>query len=223
LASNLSLRIGRVPAGTEASVNAPPDGYTLLLIAPPNAINAPLCEKLSFNFIRDIAPVAGIVRAPLVMEVNPSFPAKTVPAFIAHAKANPGKLNMASAGNGTLSHVAGELFKILAFDIYKLVEINTVTATGDTGRAADARPPAGVSAVGQVLPLALQEDRSPPRQPGRQSSTSLKLDLFEGEPTRHCPGPRTSAPSPVLANGHRRERRSACRRILRAGGKPSRS
>ena len=99
--------------GTEASVNAPPDGYTLLLIAPPNAANATLYEKLSFNFIRDIAPVAGIVRAPLVMEVNPSFPAKTVPAFIAYAKANPGKLNMASAGNGSLGHVAGELFKMM--------------------------------------------------------------------------------------------------------------
>jgi tripartite-type tricarboxylate transporter receptor subunit TctC len=99
--------------GTEASVNAPPDGYTLLLIAPPNAVNATLYEKLSFNFIRDIAPVAGIVRAPLVMEVNPSFPAKTVPAFIAYAKANPGKLNMASAGNGSLGHVAGELFKMM--------------------------------------------------------------------------------------------------------------
>jgi tripartite-type tricarboxylate transporter receptor subunit TctC len=94
-------------------VNAPPDGYTLLLIAPPNAVNTTLYEKLSFNFIRDIAPVAGIVRAPLVMEVNPSFPAKTVPAFIAYAKANLGKLNMASAGNGSLGHVAGELFKMM--------------------------------------------------------------------------------------------------------------
>jgi tripartite-type tricarboxylate transporter receptor subunit TctC len=99
--------------GTEASVNAPPDGYTLLLIAPPNAVNTTLYKKLSFNFIRDIAPVAGIVRAPLVMEVNQSFPAKTVPAFIAYAKANPGKLNMASAGNGALGHVAGELFKMM--------------------------------------------------------------------------------------------------------------
>jgi tripartite-type tricarboxylate transporter receptor subunit TctC len=99
--------------GTEASVNAPPDGYTLLLIAPPNAVNATLYEKLSFNFIRDIAPVAGIVRAPLVMEVDPSFPAKTVPAFITYAEANPGKLNMVSAGNGSLGHVAGELFKMM--------------------------------------------------------------------------------------------------------------
>ncbi len=99
--------------GTEAAVNALPDGYTLLLVAPPHAVNTTLYERLNFNFIRDIAPVAGIVRAPLVMEVNPSFPAKTVPAFIAYAKANPGKLNMGSAGNGTSPHVAGELFKMM--------------------------------------------------------------------------------------------------------------
>ena len=87
--------------GTEAVVRAPPDGYTLLLVSPANAINATLYDKLNFNFIRDIAPVAGIIRAPNVMVVNPSVPAKTVPEFIAYAKANPGKINMASAGNGT--------------------------------------------------------------------------------------------------------------------------
>ena len=86
---------------TEAVVRAPADGYTLLLVAPANAINATLYDKLNFNFIRDIAPVAGIVRVPIVMEVNPSVPAKTVPEFIAYAKANPGKINMASSGNGT--------------------------------------------------------------------------------------------------------------------------
>jgi tripartite-type tricarboxylate transporter receptor subunit TctC len=100
--------------GTEAVVRAAPDGYTLLLVAPPNAINSSLYDKLNFNFIRDIAPIASLVRAPNVMEVNPSVPAKTVPEFIAYAKANPGKINMASAGNGTTSHVAGELFKIMA-------------------------------------------------------------------------------------------------------------
>jgi tripartite-type tricarboxylate transporter receptor subunit TctC len=100
--------------GTEAVVHAAPDGYTLLLVAAPGAINATLYDKLNFNFIRDIAPVAGITRTPLVMVVNPSFPAKTVPQFIAYAKANPGKLNMASAGNGTVPHVAGELFKMMA-------------------------------------------------------------------------------------------------------------
>jgi tripartite-type tricarboxylate transporter receptor subunit TctC len=99
---------------TEAVVHAQPDGYILLLIAPNNAINASLYEKLNHNFLRDIAPVAGINRFPNIMEVNPSVPAKTVPEFIAYAKANPGKLNMASAGNGTTIHVSGELFKMMA-------------------------------------------------------------------------------------------------------------
>jgi len=98
---------------TEAVVRAAPDGYTLLLVLPPNAINATLYDKLNFDFIRDIVPVAGIMRTPLVMEVNPSFPAKTVAEFIAYTKANPGKINMASAGNGTSGHVAGELFKMM--------------------------------------------------------------------------------------------------------------
>jgi tripartite-type tricarboxylate transporter receptor subunit TctC len=96
---------------TEGVVRAAADGYTLLLIAPPAAINATLYEKLNFNFIRDIAPIAGIARMPEVMVVNPSVPAKTVPEFIAYAKANPGKISFASAGNGTIPHVAGELFK----------------------------------------------------------------------------------------------------------------
>jgi len=99
--------------GTEAAVKAPPDGYTLLLIATASAINATLYEKLSFNFIRDIAPVASIIRTLNVMVVNPSVPAKTVPEFIAYAKVNPGKLNFASGGNGTPAHVAGELFKMM--------------------------------------------------------------------------------------------------------------
>jgi tripartite-type tricarboxylate transporter receptor subunit TctC len=98
---------------TEAVVRAAPDGYTLLLAVTPNAINVTLYEKLNFNFIRDIAPVAGIVRAPNVMVVNPLFPTKTVPAFIAYAKANSGKLNMASSGIGTSQHLSGELFKMM--------------------------------------------------------------------------------------------------------------
>src|SRR5207302_1452453 len=91
--------------GTEAVVRAPPDGYTLLTTAAFNAINATLYDKLSFNFIRDIAPVASIMRTPAVMEVSPSFPAKTVPEFIAYAKANPGKINMATAGIGSGTHI----------------------------------------------------------------------------------------------------------------------
>src|SRR4051794_36986926 len=99
--------------GTEAVVNSPPDGYTILLVNPANAINASLYAKLSFNFIRDIAPVAGLARVPNVMTVNPNVPAKTVAEFIAYAKANPGKINMASSGNGTSVHLSGELFKAM--------------------------------------------------------------------------------------------------------------
>jgi tripartite-type tricarboxylate transporter receptor subunit TctC len=105
---------GGTNIGTQAVVNSPPDGYTLLLVGSFNAVNATLYEKLNYNFIRDIAPVAGIIAAPYVMEVNPSVPAKSVPEFIAYAKANPRKLSMASAGTGTASHVAGELFKMMA-------------------------------------------------------------------------------------------------------------
>jgi len=99
---------------TEAAVGAAPDGYTILLVNAQNTINSSLYEKLNFNFLRDIAPIAGIDSVPLVMEVHPSFPAKTVPEFIAYAKANPGKINMASAGIGGPQHVAGELFKFMA-------------------------------------------------------------------------------------------------------------
>jgi len=95
-------------------VRAPPDGYTLLLALMPNAINATLYGKLNFNFIRDITPVAATMRAPLVMLVNPSFPARTVPAFIAYAKANPGKLKLGSAGVGSTDHISFELFKMMA-------------------------------------------------------------------------------------------------------------
>jgi tripartite-type tricarboxylate transporter receptor subunit TctC len=100
--------------GTEAVVRAPPDGYTILLASSTNAINATLYEKLNFVFLRDIAPVAGIIRFPLVMVINPSVPAKTVREFTAYAKANPGKINLGSPGIGTPPHVAGELFKMMA-------------------------------------------------------------------------------------------------------------
>jgi tripartite-type tricarboxylate transporter receptor subunit TctC len=98
---------------TEAVVRATPDGYTLLLVTASNAINATLYDKLGFNFIRDIAPVASICRVPLVMEVHPSVPTKTVAEFIAYAKANPGNINMASAGTGSIPHMAGEMFKMM--------------------------------------------------------------------------------------------------------------
>jgi tripartite-type tricarboxylate transporter receptor subunit TctC len=99
--------------GTEAVVRAAPDGYTVLLVNPANAVNASLYKKLQFNFIRDITPVAGFVRVPNVMEVNPQVPVKTVAEFIDYVKANPGKVNIASSGNGTSIHLSGELFKMM--------------------------------------------------------------------------------------------------------------
>jgi tripartite-type tricarboxylate transporter receptor subunit TctC len=125
LAQSLSERLGqqlvienRAGAGgnigTEAVVRSPADGYTMLMIGPSATINATLYDNLNFVFLRDIAPVASIIRTSNVMEVHPSFPAKTVPEFIAYAKANPGKINMGSAGSGSSQHMAGELFKMMA-------------------------------------------------------------------------------------------------------------
>jgi tripartite-type tricarboxylate transporter receptor subunit TctC len=100
--------------GTEVVANAPPDGYTLLLVGASSAINATLYERLNFNFLRDITPIAGIISIPFIMAVGPSFPAKTVSEFIAYAKVNPGNANIASGGNGTAGHLSGELFKMMA-------------------------------------------------------------------------------------------------------------
>jgi tripartite-type tricarboxylate transporter receptor subunit TctC len=125
LAQHLSERLGQQfvienrsgaggNIGTETVVRAPADGYTMLMIGPSATINATLYDNLSFVFLRDIAPVASIMRTSNVMEVHPSLPVKTVPEFIAYAKANPGKINYASAGSGTSQHMAGELFKMMA-------------------------------------------------------------------------------------------------------------
>jgi tripartite-type tricarboxylate transporter receptor subunit TctC len=125
VSQSLSERLGRpfivenrpgagANVGTEVVVRAPPDGYTLLLAATVNTINATLYDKLDFDFMRDIAPVAAIIRIPNVMVVHPSVPATSIPEFIAYARAHPGKINFASAGTGTSQHVAGELFKIMA-------------------------------------------------------------------------------------------------------------
>jgi tripartite-type tricarboxylate transporter receptor subunit TctC len=118
--------------GTEAVVRAPADGYSLLFAMSANAINASLYDNLRFSFLRDTAPVASIGRIPLVMEVTPSVPAKTVPEFIAYAKANPGKINMASSGNATPLHVAGELFKMMAG-----VDLVHVSYRGEPGAMQD--------------------------------------------------------------------------------------
>ncbi|MEA2883418.1 MAG: hypothetical protein QOH32_2674 [Bradyrhizobium sp.] len=104
---------GGTNIATEAALRAPPDGYTLLLAAPANAINVTLYDKLNFNFLAEAEPVAGLIRFPNVVVVNPSVPVKTIPELIAYAKANPGKLNMASSGNGSTIHMSGELFKML--------------------------------------------------------------------------------------------------------------
>jgi len=172
----------------EAVICAPSDGYTLLLVATAHAINATLYDKLNFNLIRDIAPVAGIVRVPLVMEVNPSVLAKTVPEFITYAKANPGKLNFASAGNGTSQHVSGELFKAMSG-----VSMLHVPYRGTTPALTDLL--AGqVQVMFDVTASSLPHIRAGKLRP-LAATTATRLELMPDIPTEgeFLPGYETSA------------------------------
>jgi tripartite-type tricarboxylate transporter receptor subunit TctC len=148
--------------GTEAVVRSPADGYALLMVGSYNAINATLYDKLNFNFIRDIAPVASILRGPYVLVVNPSVPVKSLAAFIAYARANPRKLNMASPGTGTGSHLAGELFKMMAgVDMvhvpYRGIALALNDVLGEQVQVAFASAPASIAYVraGKLRPLAV--------------------------------------------------------------------
>ena len=172
----------------EAVVRAPPDGYTLLVVGANNAINATLYDNLSFNLIRDIVPVAGIYRVPQVMEVNPAFPAKSVPEFIAYAKANPGKINFAPAGNGSVAHVTGEFFKIMTG-----IDMQHVPYRG--------APPALTDLIaGQVdvmfdnIPSSLEHIRAGRLRP-LGVSTTKRLDVLPDVPTvgEFVPGFETGA------------------------------
>jgi tripartite-type tricarboxylate transporter receptor subunit TctC len=160
---------------TEQVVHAAPDGYTLLLVNSQNTINAALFPKLPFDFVRDIAPIAGVFSVPLIMEVLPDFPAKTVPEFIAYAKANPGKINMASAGVGGPQHVAGELFKFMAG-----VDLVHVPYHGSTPAVTDLL--AGqVQVMFDVTPTALPQIKSG-RLRALAVTTPERLDMLPGVP-----------------------------------------
>jgi tripartite-type tricarboxylate transporter receptor subunit TctC len=167
---------GGTNIATEAAVRAPPDGYTLLLTPSASAINATLYDKLNFNFVRDIAPIAGIQRMPLVMEVNPSVPAKTVPEFITYAKANPGKINMASAGSGTAIHVAGELFKMLGG-----VSMVHVPYRGNAPALTDLIG-GQVQVMFDILPSSLESIRAGKLR-ALAVTTATRLEAFPGTPT----------------------------------------
>ena len=186
--------------GTEAAVNSPPDGYTLLLVNPANAINATLYPKLTFNFLRDIAPVAGIMRVPNVMEVNPSVPAKTVAEFIAYAKANPGKINWASSGNGTSVHLSGELFKI---DDRRSAPARALSRLGAGDHRHDQRT--GARDVRQHAALAAAH-------PGRQAARARGDD---GDAVRRAARCSDRRPKPWPATRRAPSSEWACRRVLR--------
>ena len=173
---------------TEAVVRSPPDGYTIFLVAPANAINATLYDKLNYNFLRDIAPVAGIIRFPNVMEVNPLLPAKTVPEFIAYAKANPGKINMASSGNGSTIHMSGELFKMMT-------GINMVHIPYRGGAPALTDMLGGqVQVMFDNVPTSLEHIRSGALRP-LAVTTATRLELLPDIPTvaEFVPGYESSA------------------------------
>jgi tripartite-type tricarboxylate transporter receptor subunit TctC len=160
----------------EAVVRALSDGYTLLLVIAANTINVTFYDKLNFNFIRDIAPVASISRTPLVMTVNPSFPARTVPEFIAYAKANPGKLNMASPGNGSVQHVAGELFKIMTG-----VDMRHVPYRGSPQALTDLLG-GQVQVMFDTVPSSIEYIRTGKLRP-LAVTTTRHLDVLPGVPT----------------------------------------
>ncbi len=161
--------------GTEAAINSPPDGYTLFLVNPANTINATLYKKLPFNFIRDMAPVAGIIRNPNVMVVNPAVPAKTVAEFIAYAKANPGKINMASSGTGTSIHLSGELFKAVTG-----IEMLHVPYRGSAPAVTDLLG-GQVQVMFDNLPSAIQHIRSGSLRP-LGVTTATRLDVLPHVP-----------------------------------------
>ncbi len=162
--------------GTEAVVKAPPDGYTLLQVATPNGLNAALYANLNFNFARDIAPVSGVMRTSYVIVLHPSVPATTVPEFIAYAKTNPGKINMASAGSGTPQHIFGELFKMMAgVDLIHVPYRGGAPATTDLLGGQ-------VQVIFSPLPESIEHIRAGKLRP-LAVTTATRLDVLPNIPT----------------------------------------
>jgi tripartite-type tricarboxylate transporter receptor subunit TctC len=158
--------------GTEAAIHSPADGYTVFLVNPANAINATLYPRLAFNFLRDMAPVAGIMRVPNVMEVNPGLPTRSVAEFIAYAKANPGKINWATSGNGTSVHLSGELFKIMTG-----VELTHIPYKGSA--------PALTDLIAGTVDVIF--DNMPPSLPHVKSGKLRALAVTTSTARRRCP------------------------------------